>query len=102
MLSNLDAWLRSVLWESTLPDAPDMSFEIHRSKGRFVMDNGAVKVLQGVREVFEILDPISGGDADKASNSFDKDRGKLVLIGRGLDERVFSSSLKNILLSKDN
>jgi len=62
-LSNLDAWLRSLLWESSLPglefettDSDTASFEIHRLKARLPLSNGDVKIVQGVREVFEILD----------------------------------------------
>ena len=59
-LSNLDAWLRSVLWNSELPnlgtDSVSRSFEIHRLKARIPLSNGDVKIVQGVREIFEILD----------------------------------------------
>ncbi|KAI5463351.1 CobW/HypB/UreG, nucleotide-binding domain-containing protein [Mariannaea sp. PMI_226] len=56
-LHDVDRWLRAVLWDSKLPDTEEAAtFEIHRSKGRLVLDSGEVKILQGVREVFEIVD----------------------------------------------
>ncbi|PCD39977.1 hypothetical protein FGRA07_01248 [Fusarium graminearum] len=65
-LDTVDRWLRSVLWDSKLPDAKEeRNFEIHRSKGRLVFANGDVKMLQGVREVFEINDGPSGDETPK-------------------------------------
>ena len=63
-ITNLDAWLRSVLWNSVLPGThseesdkkPSLNFEIHRLKARIPLSNGDVKIIQGVREIFEILD----------------------------------------------
>lgn len=54
--------------------------EIHRLKARLVFQNGDVKMVQGVREVFEIFDaPTKTEEAVAASPS---QKGKLVLIGR--------------------
>ncbi|KAK8173133.1 CobW/HypB/UreG [Phyllosticta citrichinensis] len=103
-LDALDAWLRSVLWDETLPaaaaaatDGPSPKFEIHRTKGRVPMADGGsapLKLIQGVREVFEILDAKdSPGDAAPASQS----GGKIVLIGRGVDAEVFGRSLRRAL-----
>ena len=99
-LEALDAWLRAVLWESTLPlpapselAAASSKFEIHRLKGRIQLTNGSVKLLQGVREVFELID-----EADSSRGS-EGDRmevdGKIVLIGRGLGEKAFKESLRS-------
>ncbi|CAF9938564.1 hypothetical protein IMSHALPRED_000848 [Imshaugia aleurites] len=93
-LSSLELWLRSVLWDSTLP-APqasrsESSFAIHRLKGRIFTTDGAVKMVQGVREVFEIVDLDRGGSEGGVE-------GKLVLIGRGLDEGAFGGSLRACL-----
>ncbi|KAK4126184.1 cobW-domain-containing protein [Parathielavia appendiculata] len=57
--SAVDAWLRSVLWENTLPghkptDGP--AYDIHRLKGRFFIRDGREKIIQGVREIFDIFD----------------------------------------------
>jgi G3E family GTPase len=89
-IDKLDMWLRSILWESTLPGQTIPAFDIHRSKGRILLKNGAVKILQGVREVFEMLDET---DAAKDGGSDGTTEGKLVLIGRGLDAGAFRGSL---------
>ncbi|CAK7228178.1 hypothetical protein SCUCBS95973_006792 [Sporothrix curviconia] len=110
-LAKVDEWLRSVLWESRLPDPAGgpprggrneaNNFEIHRTKGRLVLSNGSVKVLQGVRELFEIFDaPVSspveeaaaaaapgGGPAAAPESS------KLILIGRRLGDFGFAKSI---------
>ncbi|QDS69371.1 hypothetical protein FKW77_004363 [Venturia effusa] len=97
-LIQLDSWLRSALWESALParqarNAKD--FEIHRTKGRIMLQDGSMKLLQGVREVFELFDEReSGTRSGEVAGANCKADGKLVLIGRGLDEEPFSTSLK--------
>ncbi|KAI1133096.1 CobW/HypB/UreG, nucleotide-binding domain-containing protein [Nemania abortiva] len=57
-LREIDGWLRSVLWESEVPSASSepAKCEIHRLKARLVFDDGNTKVIQGVREIFEIID----------------------------------------------
>ncbi|PTD04598.1 hypothetical protein HYE67_003310 [Fusarium culmorum] len=93
-LDTVDRWLRSVLWDSKLPDAKEESnFEIHRSKGRLVFANGDVKMLQGVREVFEINDGPSGDETPK--------EGKIILIGRnvagvGFEDRAVPQTLRGM------
>ncbi|RDL33675.1 putative dopamine-responsive protein [Venustampulla echinocandica] len=92
-LSGLDAWLRSILWDSKLPSATNIAsadgandtVEIHRLKARLPFSDGSVKIVQGVRDVFEILDAPSG---DAAGDS----EGKIVLIGRYLLDRPFKES----------
>ncbi|KAI9761077.1 MAG: hypothetical protein M4579_001229 [Chaenotheca gracillima] len=89
-LESLDAWLRSILWESILPNSPNPktltkdSFEIHRLKGMvyFKSDEKRTrrKIIQGVREVFEIFDAPEVEDASQEGSG----TGKIVLIGRGL------------------
>jgi hypothetical protein len=87
----MDRWLRSVLWDQKLPEAEaSAEFEVHRSKGRLIFTNGNVKMLQGVREVFELIDaPPSSDEAPQA--------GKIILIGRHLVGIDFESSLKHAL-----
>ena len=102
-MSNLDAWLRSILWDSKLPTlgpgkpihgAEDRKLEIHRLKARFPLSNGNTKIVQGVREVFEILDcPKSDESAPGAS------KGKVVLIGRNLTGVSFEESFVNTMNS---
>ncbi|OAA47698.1 Cobalamin (vitamin B12) biosynthesis CobW-like protein [Metarhizium rileyi] len=54
-VADVDKWLRSVLWDNRLPgDKNKRPFEIHRSKGRIILRDGMTKMLQGVREVFEL------------------------------------------------
>lgn len=77
-LPKLDRWLRSTLWEGKLPGEGDRgSWEVHRVKGRLPMQSGSVKVLQGVREIFELIDANGGSDGSGSG-------GKIVLIGRNI------------------
>lgn len=92
-LQRLDEWLRSILWERQLPLASsDTSrrqpnpFDIHRLKARLNMTDGTVKIVQGVRDVFDIL---NGGIEDKDDST---PGGKIVLIGRYLDGLDFRGS----------
>jgi hypothetical protein len=87
----LDAWLRSVLWDSKLPfvesstSGDDSKYEIHRLKARLPLSNGEVKIVQGVRDIFEILDAPN-------SSSGKESGGKIVLIGKSLNEYPFQES----------
>jgi G3E family GTPase len=78
----LDAWLRSVLWESRLPGQESVAgWEIHRSKGRVRLKSGEVKMLQGVREIFELIDGVNmDGDGEEG----DEQGSRIVFIGRNL------------------
>jgi G3E family GTPase len=84
-MEKLDAWLRSVLWESRLP-GPEFEgvggWEIHRTKGRVRLQGGEVKMLQGVREIFELIDGVdaSGEEGDEA----EEQGSRIVFIGRNL------------------
>ena len=88
-------------------------FEIHRVKGLIYVDNDAtssrmygsadgsktdtlsVKMIQGVRDVFEMTTVPHVRDHDEGSTR----QGKMVLIGRGLsDAAVWQRSLDNFLL----
>ena len=105
-MTSLESWLQSLLWESTLdPNSPlpaysatKDSFAIHRTKGRILTASGSAKMIQGVREVFEIVDvepskaPLGTQDEDA-----NPQRGKLVLIGRGLSELPVEESLRSVL-----
>lgn len=85
-LDKVDRWLRSVLWDTVLPgkDGPG-GFEIHRSKGRLVFDNGDVKMLQGVQEIFELIDAPSGPESAEQE-------GKIILIGKHVADVDFHGS----------
>jgi G3E family GTPase len=102
-LTKLDEWLRAALWESTLlgeSAGHTAEFEIHRAKGRIMLEDGSLKLLQGVREVFELIDEKErvSGSGGKAAQIDGQPKSKIVLIGRGLDEEAFSRSLKACLV----
>ncbi|KAH6673715.1 CobW/HypB/UreG [Halenospora varia] len=90
-LEYVDSWLRSILWDSKLPasgsDHDQDDVEIHRLKAKLPCTNGNVKIVQGVRDVFEIT------DAPKDSSSLGSaNEGKIVLIGRYLVNKPFKNS----------
>ncbi|EQL03430.1 hypothetical protein G6O67_000749 [Ophiocordyceps sinensis] len=90
-LDDIDRWLRSVLWDNKLPESEGKGdFEIHRCKGRIVLQNGGVTMLQGVREVFELTEP--PGLQEPLPET-----GKIILIGRKIAEVDFESSLKRAI-----
>lgn len=75
------------------------SFEIHRLKGRLLVRDGSVKMVQGVREIFEIIDveedrpTVERKNHETAKSPIGGSSGKLVLIGRGIAELKWSDSL---------
>jgi G3E family GTPase len=84
--AKLDEWIRMVLWESKLPTVPGAKeqsekLEVLRTKGFFTTSSESF-VIQGVRELYEITSLESSG---KDGSSL---AGKLVLIGKGLDQEV--------------
>lgn len=83
-LEGLDGWLRRVLWESRLPGYEEVGgWEIHRSKGRVRLGSGEVKMLQGVREIFELIDGVdAAGDGD--GDEGQEQGSRIVFIGRNL------------------
>ncbi|THV47833.1 hypothetical protein BGAL_0285g00020 [Botrytis galanthina] len=108
-LPHLDAWLRALLWDSRIPSPspsspthPSLSPEIHRLKARLPLTNHTTKIIQAVREVFEILDDVSPSPSPQSTskststtetpppqNEMQSDRnseGKIVLIGRNIKE----------------
>ncbi|KIW06015.1 uncharacterized protein PV09_03196 [Verruconis gallopava] len=101
-LNLLDSWLQQVLWESVLPgesNVAEKSFEIHRTKGRIYTSDGRVKLLQGVREVFELIDEDArlGTVANAGLGVVPENVSKVVLIGRGLEGEAFTSSFHKFL-----
>ncbi|RDW90460.1 CobW family GTP-binding protein [Aspergillus mulundensis] len=86
-VSLVDAWLRSVLWDFTRPSSSEpeshkLSFDIHRLKGILAFSDGSSKIIQAVREVFEIRDEVASSSDENQSKS----QCKIVLIGRGLGD----------------
>lgn len=90
-LDKVDKWLREILWDARLPGSDaDQKFEIHRSKGRLVFKDGSVKLLQGVREIFELIDiQEEGDDGDRKATVGD---GKIIFIGRNVAGVDFKKS----------
>ena len=67
-----------------------------------MLEDGSIKLLQGVREIFEFIDPKEDSKSDEAKEKhvLRPKNGKLVFIGRRLDEKVhvlFDESLKSAL-----
>lgn len=97
MLENTDAWLRSVLWDSILPghskpEEGKHAFEIHRLKGRLMLEDNGEKIIQGVRELFDIFDSPDAHGSSVASPDERQRSGKMVLIGRHLQDFDFERS----------
>jgi hypothetical protein len=59
-------------------------------KGRLILQDGGEKIIQGVRELFEIMDLEPAQDQDDKAGSR---TGKLVIIGRHLDDYDFKGSI---------
>lgn len=81
----LEAWLESLLWDAEENQAGQArKYEIHRTKGLVPVLDGTVRVIQGVREIFDIIEaPRSTGDT--GSEDAPVTEGKIVFIGRNLD-----------------
>lgn len=88
----LDEWIRTLLWESRIPEdlatAPQ-PITVLRCKGIFQTSAGATYVLQGVRSLYEISPAVD-------ESNFGLEAGKLVFIGKGLNERI-RGSLSRVL-----
>ncbi|KAF4553017.1 CobW/HypB/UreG domain-containing protein 2 [Elsinoe fawcettii] len=99
-LEKLELWLRALLWEKLELAHPDAGEEagqkgnrarsdVHRVKGRLAMNDGSIKMLQGVREIFEFLDGEKGGAPQEG--------GKIILIGRNINRESLQKSLDTSL-----
>lgn len=93
-LQELDEWIRTVLWENRIPDNDHQTglseLKVLRCKGLFVMESGEQYVLQGVQSMYDLS--LVEGEVTGIPDS-----GKLVLIGKGLDDSV-RQSLKRLLV----
>jgi G3E family GTPase len=103
----LDAWVRALLWEGCVPnsqvrsssethaDAAGMpkesAVEVLRCKGTFQTVDGKRYVLQGVREIYDLV--IVDGGEPQGQKALE---GKMVLIGKGLGDDV-RKSLESVL-----
>ncbi|GAB7355888.1 hypothetical protein MBLNU459_g6538t2 [Dothideomycetes sp. NU459] len=117
-LESLDKWLRTLLWSRLFLDHPDQSDnpssvpysftpssgsptalqpDIHRTKGRLVMQDGSIKLLQGVREIFEIID--SAETTFSNENGARQGKGKIVVIGRNIHRDLLQQNLDEAIVS---
>lgn len=94
-LANLEKWTQRVLWDKELPkddSSPDTHpVQILRCKGLFVMESGKEYILQGVQTMYEISE-VNGQGVHGLPSA-----GKLVLIGKGLDEFARASLLRVLM-----
>lgn len=83
-LDKLDEWVRTALWENRI-EGLSSEIQVLRCKGAFTSENGVHHVLQGVRSMYEI------SELPAAESIGIPDTGKIVLIGKGLDDAVRKS-----------
>lgn len=87
-VDRFDYFLRTILWEETLPNnVPHKPFEVHRLKARIPVDDGRLLLIQGVRNIYDTNEGSAGGDKTA----------KLVLIGKGVDQDALKKSLLDTL-----
>ncbi|KAF1843428.1 COBW domain-containing protein 1 [Cucurbitaria berberidis CBS 394.84] len=86
-VDKFDLFLRTILWEETLPNnTPHSPFEIHRLKARIPLQDGKMLLIQGVRNIYDT-------NESKAPTDAESQEAKLVLIGRGVDQPAVRESL---------
>lgn len=98
-MQRLETWLQQVLWEAILPsNSVQNTFAVHRLKGRVILGDGSIYMIQGVREVFEISKqsnkPKVGRTQDEVAP------GKLVIIGMSVSELAWQQSLEQAIREK--
>ena len=72
--SKFERCLEEILW----PSGKAKPYEVHRTKGLLQFTDGTFKMIQGVREIFDITDAQSRPDQTTEGS-------RIVLIGRNLD-----------------
>ena len=100
-LPKLDQWLRTLLWDAQVPsptaesvtnvDKKLAAFEVYRLKARLPLTDGSVKMVQGVRELFEIK------DAERDDEEFDNNEAKIVIIGRDIGKLDLEGSYFSVV-----
>lgn len=76
--------------DEDVPD-DDPKFEIYRAKARLPLTDGTVKMLQGVRDVFEIKDSEERAEESKEGAK----ETKVVIIGRDLRSLDLEASYRS-------
>ncbi|KAF8440896.1 CobW domain-containing protein [Boletus edulis BED1] len=92
-LTKLEHWIQELLWRHDKPTGGDYkdhkdhnpSLRVLRCKGLFVLETGEEFMLQGVQNMYEMT-PVEARDVVGIPDS-----GKLVLIGKGLDDTLRES-----------
>lgn len=88
----LDVWIRTVLWDNHVPGgSEDQGLQVLRCKGLITLKSGEQYILQGVRNMYEL---------SKVEEQVDMgvpEPGKIVLIGKGLDDYVRHSLVNAIV-----
>ncbi|KAF8798879.1 CobW domain-containing protein [Phlegmacium glaucopus] len=85
-LDKLDEWIRAILWENRIPGSTASGSEVQvlRCKGAFTSTTGIHYVLQGVQSMYEISELETAAPDSLGIPEV----GKIVLIGKGLDDDV--------------
>jgi G3E family GTPase len=83
-------YLEFILWGQLDDQRPSQNegrkYEVHRTKGLIRCTNGSRKIIQGVREIFEVIDVPAPEEGDGNREDWkEMDDGKIVFIGRNLD-----------------
>ncbi|ANZ77420.1 BA75_04788T0 [Komagataella pastoris] len=86
-LQKFELMLQEALWEGLFGS---LKVDIHRTKALLAFRDG-FKVVQGVRQTYDIIDSPSTGSSSPYTT------GKLVLIGKNLDEERIANHINSIL-----
>lgn len=85
-ISKVDEWIRTVLWENRFPSSlpaqhslAEIKVEVLRCKGLYHTTENKAYILQGVQTLYDVQEVVHDANAGA---------GKLVLIGKGLGDRV--------------
>ncbi|KIW66533.1 hypothetical protein PV04_05858 [Phialophora macrospora] len=74
-------WLESLLWDAEdRQEGRGRKYEVHRTKGLIRCTDGTSRVVQGVREIFDLIEIPPTEDTEDTVTE-----GKIVFIGRNLD-----------------
>jgi G3E family GTPase len=77
----LTGWLETLLWDAEdRQEGRARKYEVHRTKGLIRCTDGTSRVVQGVREIFDLIEIPPTEDAENTVTE-----GKIVFIGRNLD-----------------